>query len=319
MKTVKSISLGLLLAAMAMFTGCGPSAEDILKKYETHSVLDAAANKAGVSLDSAILHDVLTVGNISIASDNFVVEYAHPALKEKGENVQLLSNRFVVVRADKPEEIVSVNIHDKETEKGFVTTLHLPNQADKGFFLICFKGIDKSESATLATPPCFFIVSVKDKKLTVLTQQPLLGDGLFDVDYTKTHINSFTEPQIYSGTINFEKSKDVTVQFTLTADGTQVTAYELSAEKLFLTPKKTYMTSVVFNRLRIEFTKPVEVANGKISLNAFLFSDLSVTDACIYGTVKFDTEDGNTQPVYAVFKNITTPQEIPTEILNPNK
>ncbi|MDR3094191.1 MAG: hypothetical protein LBU62_06070 [Bacteroidales bacterium] len=326
MKTVKSISLGLLLMATAVFTGCGPSAEDILKKYESHATLDAAANKAGISLNDSIIRDDFsqsstnenTISTISIKRDAFVIEYSHPALHKNKDNVNLLNDRFVVLRADKPEETVPVNVHTKETENGLITSIDLQRQSDKGFFLIGFKGIDASESSILATPPCFFIVSCKDEK-TVLTQQPQLADGLFAVDYPKTHLNSFSDPQTYSGTVNFEKSKDVTIDFTLSADSKQVTNLKFSAGELYMLPssKNSGIASSTFSG-RFENPNPQEIHNGKISRSAApLYFDLSVTDACLYGTVQFELEDTKTKPVYTIFKNVTTPQDIPAEILNP--
>jgi hypothetical protein len=43
--------------------------------------------------------------------------------------------------------------------------------------------------------------------------------------------------------------------------------------------------------------------------------DLSITDACIYGTMKVAMRGCGTKQVYVVLRNITTPQEVPESIL----
>jgi hypothetical protein len=65
-----------------------------------------------------------------------------------------------------------------------------------------------------------------------------------------------------------------------------------------------------------ETTTSIDVIDGKITLNDRPFiCDLTVTDACIYGTVKIEMNECGTKAVYVVFENITTPQDIPENIL----
>ncbi|MDR0754340.1 MAG: hypothetical protein LBF04_03015 [Prevotellaceae bacterium] len=68
----------------------------------------------------------------------------------------------------------------------------------------------------------------------------------------------------------------------------------------------------------IKSNDTIELSDGKISLpSAPLIFDLTVTNACIYGEIKFEFQGCGTKPVYTVFKNTTTPQEIPENILEP--
>jgi hypothetical protein len=65
-----------------------------------------------------------------------------------------------------------------------------------------------------------------------------------------------------------------------------------------------------------ETTAAIDVIDGKITLNDRpLICDLTVTDACIYGTVKLEMNGCGTKSTYVVFKNTTTPQDIPENIL----
>ncbi|GEM_PF-5797243 len=69
----------------------------------------------------------------------------------------------------------------------------------------------------------------------------------------------------------------------------------------------------------LENTAPLEVINEKVYSDMGMIFDLSVTDACIYGEIKFEMNGCGTPAVYTVMKNITTPQEIPSEIMDPQK
>jgi len=66
-----------------------------------------------------------------------------------------------------------------------------------------------------------------------------------------------------------------------------------------------------------EATSLIETIDNKIKLDDRpVICDLTITNACIYGTVKVEMDDCGTKSVYAVFKNTTTPQEIPENILD---
>ncbi|MDR2285902.1 MAG: hypothetical protein LBE04_00265 [Prevotellaceae bacterium] len=355
MKKVKLLSL---LFAAAIFFGCGLSDQSILKKYETHSPVELAANKGGIGLE-------LTTD--STGELRFRVPCSHPALNLNRENVDLLSERLFVVNAENPtEQLDAVSIITTQedagkdsTKTGYFSTIVFTEKTPAKYVLVCFKGIDKNEFERAETPPCFFIVSLDKAKPHVLTEAPLLAGNLVTADSTKGKFIRFTEPQIYSGIIPFEKSKNVELKFTLSADAAQVTEMNLTTEELYLFPENyvenndsksklefnvtkdfsvnssfalrkingvnviavdangNYIIDNTIVKGGLEATTPVETLDNKIVLDDVITCDLSITDACIYGTVKIAIHSCATKQEYAVFRNITTPQEVPGNILEP--
>ncbi|MDR0714838.1 MAG: hypothetical protein LBF89_11370 [Bacteroidales bacterium] len=335
---MKKIRLLSLLLAAAMFSGCGPSDQDILKKYETYSPVEPAANKAGICLE---LTD--SVGKVT-----FHISYSDSVLRSNEENVNLLSERLFMVNAENPSELLDVKPVTSKPEEagndstGYFSTIALTKETAVKYALVCFKGIDKSEFERVETPPCFFIVSLDREKPHVLTGTPLSAGELVAADYPKGEFIRFNEPQVYSGVIPFENSKNVALKLTLSADATQVTELELTAEELYLYPKnytvsKNDKTKIEFRYIgqlftslkgsgieyeaikngRITTATPLETLDDKIVLNDVITCELSVMDACIYGTVKVSIDGCATKPIYAVFRNITTPQEVPENISEP--
>ncbi|MDR1526369.1 MAG: hypothetical protein LBS46_01710 [Dysgonamonadaceae bacterium] len=309
MKKVRLLSL-LLIATL--FFGCGPNDQTILKKYETYLAVDASANKAGIGLELAV---------DSVSGASFRISYSTPALNLHKANADLLSGRLFMVNAENPSKPLDVEtvtatheIADNDSIKtSYYSAITLAKETTAKYALVCFKGIDKGEFERAETPPCFFIVSLDKKNPHVLTDIPLAADDFVAADYPKGKFIRFTEPQIYSGTIAFEKSKNVELKLTLSADATQVTELDLLADELHLDSKKSYIVSVTFKG-GFSITKPIDILNDKIVIPDF-FCDLTVTDACIYGTVQILLDDCATKKKYAVFRNITTPQEVPENIL----
>jgi hypothetical protein len=329
-----------MLLAATMFFGCGPNDQTILKKYETHIPVEPAVNKAGIS---AVITD--SVNEIVIN-----ISYSHPALNFNEGNVNILSERLFVANVENPSGLLDVKfVTDKHesasndsTKTSYFSTVTVAKETAAKYALVCFKGIDKSEFERAETPPCFFIVSLDKANPHVLTDIPLLAGDLVVADYTKSKFIRFVEPQIYSGTVSFEKSKNVELQLTLSADATQVTELKLIADELYLSiqdyvelnDKSTIefrsfgsisssfngngITNSVFKG-RIEATSSFEILDDKIVSNDVTTCDLSVTDACIYGTVKITMFGCATKQIYAVLRNITTPQEVPENILEPLK
>jgi hypothetical protein len=311
MKT-RYLNVVAALIIAAGFYGCGVSDEDILKKYESYAAVDTAANRAGIGL-------ALTADSIL----RMEVSYADARLHLHKGNVELLSGRLFAVNAENPAERLDVAAVTEETASDstvavtYRTTLS-PASVESAvrYALVCFKGISASEFAGAATPPCFFIVSLDKENPHVLTDTPLSAGELFAADYEPGKFIRFIEPQVYSGTIGFAKSKNVTLSITVSADALQATDFKLTAGELYMMPKNrgSGMASIQFTG-GVENTAPIEIRDGKLSMGLPLIADLTVTDACIYGTVKVEILDGVTSPVYAVLRNTTTPQEIPQEIL----
>ncbi|MDR1552884.1 MAG: hypothetical protein LBS69_05420 [Prevotellaceae bacterium] len=131
----------------------------------------------------------------------------------------------------------------------------------------------------------------------------------------KNKLTPFAEPQEYVGNIPFDNSQNVQLHFILSANVEQITKLELTADELYMLPEADGIKNVIF---RGGITKDsIDLKNSKILLDEPpLLLDMTVTNACIYGNVKFQLDDGATKSVYAVFKNTTTPQEIPEDITN---
>jgi hypothetical protein len=345
--TKNSASLLAVLAATILLSGCGTTAEDILKKYEAYSQIEAEANKAGISIELQETGDVL-------------VTYACPLLNASEENVQKLSTRWYVALADKiglktrvETTIKAINPDSLEanTERAAETysmLLHTGNIADR-FLIIGFNGIAPTESTEADTPPLFFLIENNREKHILLTPSPKVMGEVSTADYTPT----FFSEQEYVGEIPFDKSQNVLLSLTLSPDLKQITKLTLSAKSMTLTPRnfdksninpkddglfkylKNSTRTISFNfqsgvgstlsasnitRLQLsgglEATRPIDIAEGKISWNERpIICDLTVTNACIYGTIKLEIESCGTTSTYAVFKNTTTPQEMPDDIL----
>jgi len=186
------------------------------------------------------------------------------------------------------------------------------------FLLIGFEGISSTESKEIETQPLFYLVENNKVNNKMLNTTPKLTGQLFSVNYEPMF---FTE-QEYSGEIQFEKSKNVTLHFTLSADLKKVTKLTLSAEELYLTAanfnkqrKSSSKQEIVFKYLEksrvtvnfaikqqvsgynmltddtsnsqltggLETTNPIDVVDGKITLDFRpIICDLTVRNACIY-------------------------------------
>jgi hypothetical protein len=217
------------------------------------------------------------------------------------------------------------------------------------YLLVGFRGIDKSEFAGAETPPCFFLISLDKKNPHLLTDVPLAAGDLFAADSVKGKFIRFAEPQRYSGTVVFDQSKETEITLKITADAAKVTDLSLLTKQLNL-DLKNYKKSEFASNSEIEFrttidatmqvkvsmyngnetntmtfsgglkmSTPVDIVDDKIELNDVVACDLTVTESCLYGKIKITLEGCATNWVYAVLKNTTTPQEIPQEILTPQK
>lgn len=141
-------------------------------------------------------------------------------------------------------------------------------------------------------------------------------------------LTPFAVPQEYSGEIPFEKSENVRVEFYMSADATRITKIRLTMDDLYLDIEGDagfegmQVASMNIMDAGLTLTDSREIVDGKITSDALLTFDLTVTDACIYGTMgfRFDREDGSfgvAEDVYVVIPNTTTPQDIPESILYP--
>lgn len=296
---------------VSLFHGCSPSAEDVLKKYESYVRLTAEGNKPPVSFE---IMDGIPL----------VISYSSTLINSSQEHVSELTGRWFVADALNPEvrlpaKVKVMTIADmsaKNTTQSVSYGHSLALDSIKiPFLLIGFEGIAPTESKEAAIPPLFFLVENKKGAVSVLTPVPRIADNLFTATYTPMF---FTE-QKYSGEIPFENAKNVTLEMTLSRDLKQVIHLNLSAERLKMNPSEKGVSSLVFQG-GFETRDSINVIDGKITQGQKpLICDLTVTNACIYGQIKFKMNMGSTKSVYAVLKNTTTPQDIPEGILKNNE
>lgn len=291
---------------VSLFYGCGPSAEDVLKKYQPYAELTVEGDKLPVSLE--------------IIAKAPMISYSSPLISGSEEHVNALAGRWFVADALNPEVrlparmiLMSVNkttVSDTVLSVSYGYNLAL-DSIETPFLLVGFEGIAPTESNEAAIPPLFFLVENRKEAVSVLTPVPRAAGDLFTATYTPM----FFSEQTYSGEVPFENAKNVRLELTLSPDLKQVIHLNLSAERLNMNPSEGGMSNLVFQG-GFETKDPIGVIGGKITqTHQPLICDLTVTNACIFGQVKFELDMGSTKSVYAVFKNITTPQDIPEEIL----
>jgi len=297
----------MIMLITAVFSGCSPTAKDILKKYDANGDVSSDANKAGISLE---VQDLLGA--------KILINYSSQLLDTNKEIIEKLSERWFVANAENPDVRLPVkfgimtfntiknNVAQPVTYGQFINM----DSIKARFLLIGFEGIGSTESKEAETKPLFFLVENNKSKSKVLTFNPRLAGKLFTAGYDPM----FFYKQEYSGEIPFEKSKNVSLHFTLSADLKKVTKLGLSAEELHLLTTRQGISNVKFSG-GFNYSDSIDIINNKITLNGPLFCELTVTNACIYGTIKVEIEGDTTKAVYAVFKNTTTPQEIPENIL----
>lgn len=333
-KITKQVLIATIIASV--FSACGPTADDILKKYGTYSDAGTNANKAGVSIKMQPTGDIL-------------ITCANSLLNANENNMQIVSERWFVADAENPG--VKLPVEKEITVTDEHNIILKVEHIKERFLIIGFEGIAPIESNEVETQPLFFLVENKEAESKILTTIPKLAGELFTANYKP----AFFAEQDYSGEIPFEKSKNVVLYLTLSADLQKVTKLKLTIGELNLTPanfdkqRKVSEGKSIFNYLEnsnlrtnfaiktingynvpsddisnvqfigggFETTSPIDIIDGKITLNKRpIICDLTVTNACVYGTVKVEMYDCGTQSIYAVFKNTTTPQNIPENILN---
>lgn len=335
----------------AVFCGCGPTAKDILNEYESYVEVPGEADESHVYFE--------------VQEGLLMVKYSLPLLNSNEKYVKMLADRWFVADATNPDLRLPANVGIMtidSTANGMPQPVSYGNSIDisdlkEQFLLIGFEGISSSESKEAEIPLQFFLVEKKKGMATVLTTTPRMAGELFVAGYQPM----FFSEQEYSGEIPFEKSKDVMMHLTLSADLKQVTKLQLTVGKMILTPanfnkqrKKSDKASIFkylensavreniaiqniggfnvpardasggfvvsdmeFTGGGFEITSPIDITDGKIVLDERpLICDLTVTNACVYGTIKVETSGCGTQAMYAVFKNRTTPQDIPEDVLN---
>ena len=133
----------------------------------------------------------------------------------------------------------------------------------------------------------------------------------------------FSEQQEYEGEIQFDRSANVMIHFYLAADGSKITQIDFSMDDLYLAPKdaNSAISHINITDAALTHTGVIDVLDGNITSSSFFIFDLTVTRACIFGMISIEYDQEGTlmvnEPVYVVVPNITTPAEIPEEIVKP--
>jgi len=188
--------------------GCdtGPTTEEIMKQYEGYRTVEFS-DQAGISISVTSFFEKSFMVNI---------EYSNPMLNTDQKLVELLSNRFIIADAVNPTDIITTEVEigsrsqttynpsGAVTSSGnFFNSIMQFRDLKTKFVLVGFKGIRKSESEELATPPLFFLVKIDKEKCEVLTPKPRMANDIFDTDYESSHF------PVYIGALKGERKNSL--------------------------------------------------------------------------------------------------------------
>jgi hypothetical protein len=267
----------------------------------------------------------------------FNVSYSNPPLAFYRQNVDMLTERLYAADAldtlirPKVEILTALRENSGEdSTETYLSTITFAKETTVKYALVCFGGIGGDEFPAAETPPCFFIVSLDRTNPHVLTVDPLAAGALAVAGYGQGKFIRYIGPQVYSGAVPFEKSKDVELKLTLSPDLAQVAKLELNAGELYLSPENYRKTSdagpdiefitsdntTLTTQFRgfgvasltlkggLKSTKPFETVDGKIKLENIIACDWTVTDDEIRGTVKITVQGCATKNEDATLRRI---------------
>ncbi len=131
------------------------------------------------------------------------------------------------------------------------------------------------------------------------------------------------QAQEYMGKIPFKNSEDVKIHFYVSENAQTVQKILFNVKKLSLKPmsKKNGVADVTLTDAGLTDKTAYKIIDGKLATDSFFIFNLTVIESCIYGTIgiNYKTDHGTmtADPVYVVIPNITTPKDIPQNILKP--
>jgi hypothetical protein len=190
MKILQGKKITIIVAAMSMIailTSCGPTAEDIMKKYDAYGEVGVEQNNSGVSIEQQTMTDAS-------------IKYSLPLLNLSKDYIEKLADRWFVADAENPETILPVKvglierstiIYDVAQPITYEHSIYLDDVKTR-FLLIGFMGIDSCESEIAETQPLFFLAKNKKGTLTILTDIPRLAGELFTADYEQTRFVTYS-------------------------------------------------------------------------------------------------------------------------------
>jgi hypothetical protein len=166
--------------------GCGPNTEKIMKQYEGYRMVESS-NQAGISISVKSFFEKSFIVNI---------EYSNPILNADQRLLELLSTRFIIANAVNPTDIITTEVKigsrsqttynndgTVRSSGNFYNSIMQLRDLKTKFILVGFKGISKSESEELETPPLFFLVKIDKEQCEVLTPKPRMANDIFDTDH----------------------------------------------------------------------------------------------------------------------------------------
>ena len=187
--TLQGAAAGTACLMLLGLGGCGPTAESILKKYESYGTVEPVFNRSGASVTEVEKADgdgsrfFLTLG------------YADPLLDHVEEYVETLAGRWCVADAEDPSESlpfeVALSVDSLDGNAFGLPAYHTVISIDgkdckSRFVLLGFKGIGNEESEALETPSLFYILELKNEIPQLVGGDPFAGSQIFTPDFPKT-------------------------------------------------------------------------------------------------------------------------------------
>jgi len=302
-KSLKGITVATICAVILCFYSCGPSAEDILKKYEQYPKVDNSQNGLGIHLkkDDNGVGYVPVFGLKKVSFEGIINE---PEVTDNMDKILL--DRFIVLDAENPTrtldvvfrtrfslgtvmkreyEIIQDDLRDEDSRRKEINLL-------PRFILVGFKGIRKSESEKFATPAMFVIFEVDKKnfEFKVLTSTPLLAENLFPTDFPDAQfvraipikretstISSTNNGLLYKGNANFPQTNSFEVSFVLAADKSEISDVTIAMTGMSVTGQ--YQSSVItvngassttsyYQKFKVQNNKvDASFGNGRLKIN----------------------------------------------------
>jgi len=176
----------VVMLFVTFFFGCGPTTEDILKKYDIYGELQIEAGKAHVYLE--------TMGS------TMMIRYSMPLLHSNETYIETLSERWFIADAANPSvklpvkmAVTTINSTENDVTQPTIYGHNFTTESMKErFLLIGFEGIHSNESDVAEISPLFFLVENDKSAPAILTDAPRKADGLFTANYVQTRFVEYS-------------------------------------------------------------------------------------------------------------------------------
>lgn len=305
-----------MILLVSLFYGCGPSAEDVLKKYEPYALLTTESDKLPVSF--------------GIIANAPMINYPLSLISSCQEYVNTLAGRRFVADALNPDvrlpaKVKVMTVADMAAghttqSASYGNSLAL-NSIETPFLLVGFEGIAPAESKEAAIPPAFSSKQTYSGKIPFENSKNVTLKMTLSPDLKQVTELTISGEEIKLTPDYFEKQRKPSDKaFKFLENSGMKTNFAIITVNGYRTVERDEAGRDKIESVELKggfkTTDTIDIADGKIILDEMPFiCNLTVTKACIYGQVKLELNRNGTQSVYVVLKNITTPQNIPEEIL----